>query len=919
MADDTRELLAFNRGVISPRGLSRIDLERMAMSAETQTNWVPRVLGSMMIRPGLEYIGSGRFPTFPFRNIPFTFGVDDTAMLEMGITYMRVRINDVPVFFPATVDTITDPSFNSPLGVGVNDWQDVSDTNGVALNVAGDAKIHGDGTDFGIIRQRVAVTDVGIEHALEVSVREGPVRFKIGSAVSLDDYVTETLLDTGIHVLAFTPTGDYYVELSNERKFDVWVQSVVVKSNTLLDIPTAYSGTDLKYLRWTQSGDVIYVACKNTDLTGLQYNAERLTKIERRGDGRSWSVSYYLPEDGPFRVQNTSGITLQASAIAGDITLTASKPIFKAEHATFRSLWRVASQGQTVTADVNAPGDEWTAPIRVTGSTTARTFGIIVEGTFTGTIHLQFSFTGDAPWSDQGTTFTSPISTNYTDGQEGQIIYYRIGTKSGGVPTGTATVTLTYTGGSIQGIFRARFFNNSTTLFGQVLQDFGSILPSKDWWEGEWSAARGYPTAVSLHEGRLWWAGLDKIWGSVSDSYESFDDNVEGDSGPISRSIGFGPIRVIHWLLSMGRLLFGTSDNSANVDARNFDGNSPLGARSNSFDEPLTPFNFNVKTVSSRGVFVDRTNQRLYELTYNLDEQDYKSLDLSIFAPDFNKVGITQIAVQMKPDIRVHCVREDGTVGMLVFDRLENVICWVEINSLGAGGMIEDVSVLPGVVEDQVYYVVKRTINGADQRHLCKWALESEAEGGTINKMADSFVHYSGAPTTAPFTTELLHLRDETVVIWADGIDIGTDVVTAGGALTNALAVAASEVIVGLGYTAQYKSAKLAELTGIGLLEKKKVNRIGFIAQNMHYQGLQYGPDFNNLQDLPKVSRGQVQTPNQIYATYHEDDFPFGGTWDEDSRICLQAAAPRPCTILAVITEMQSVEYSSPRAAPRRS
>lgn len=273
----------------------------------------------------------------------------------------------------------------------------------------------------------------------------------------------------------------------------------------------------------------------------------------------------------------------------------------------------------------------------------------------------------------------------------------------------------------------------------------------------------------------------------------------------------------------------------------------------------------------------------------------------------------------MKPDIRVHCVREDGTVGMLVFDRLENVICWVEINSLGAGGMIEDVSVLPGVVEDQVYYVVKRTINGADQRHLCKWALESEAEGGTINKMADSFVHYSGAPTTAPFTTELLHLRDETVVIWADGIDIGTDVVTAGGALTNALAVAASEVIVGLGYTAQYKSAKLAELTGIGLLEKKKVNRIGFIAQNMHYQGLQYGPDFNNLQDLPKVSRGQVQTPNQIYATYHEDDFPFGGTWDEDSRICLQAAAPRPCTILAVITEMQSVEYSSPRAAPRRS
>lgn len=50
-------LLAFNRGIISPLALARTDIERLALSAEVQTNWMPRLLSSMMLRPGLGYIG----------------------------------------------------------------------------------------------------------------------------------------------------------------------------------------------------------------------------------------------------------------------------------------------------------------------------------------------------------------------------------------------------------------------------------------------------------------------------------------------------------------------------------------------------------------------------------------------------------------------------------------------------------------------------------------------------------------------------------------------------------------------------------------------------------------------------------------------------------------------------------------------
>lgn len=904
MTDQNTEILAFNRGVIDAKGLARIDLDRMAMSGEIQSNWMPRVLGSMMLRPGLGFIDNSASNN-KARQIPFSFGADDTAQIELTDLLMRVRINDVLISRPAISASIQNPSFTSLTGWTDRDGAGAVSTNTNTTEFGWVLDLVGTGDLAARRTQQVSVIEQGTEHALNVTVARGTVTLRVGSTEYDDDYLSTQELGRGFHSLAFTPTSAaFFIELSSTTDHQVYVQQCILAPQGNMSLAAPWAEADLPNLRWDQSGDVIYFAC----------NGVRQIKIQRRALGRSWSVVNYFPLNGPFRVQNTSATTLTPSALQGQTTLSASKPVFKAEHATNGALFRVASGGQTVTDSVSSDDETWTTPIRVTGSEDARVFAIIVEGTFSATATVQFSVgSATGPWNDLPTTYSSPTSTTYNDGQDGQIIYYRIGMKSGDWTSGTLTFTLTYTGGSIEGICRINGITSSLTAQVSVLTPFGSVTASRDWWEGEWSERRGYPSSGGIHEGRLWWAGNDKIFGSISDGYEDWDDRLEGDAAPMSRSIGSGPHKVIHWLLSMGRLLMGTSDNSANVAAAKFDGNSPLGCRSNTFDEPLTRTNFNIKTVSSKGVFVDRTKQRLYELTYNLDEQDYKSLDLSIFAPSFNRLGIIQIAVQIKPDVRIHCLRADGTVGVLIFDRLENVICWIAVETPGATGVVEDISVLPGETEDQVYYFVKRTINAVVQRHLCKWALEEEAVGGQLNKIADSFTTYEGAATVTPFVTELLHLVGETVVIWADGIDVGTDTVNISGGLTNNLATAASSVVVGLSYEARFKGTKLGNLDGIGLLETKKVNRLGFIAENMHYQGLQYGPDFDNLSDLPKVAYGQVQPVNQIYETYHEGDFPFGGTWEADSRICLKAAAPRPCTILAAIAEMQSLEKSTSR------
>ena len=104
----------------------------------------------------------------------------------------------------------------------------------------------------------------------------------------------------------------------------------------------------------------------------------------------------------------------------------------------------------------------------------------------------------------------------------------------------------------------------------------------------------------------------------------------------------------------------------------------------------------------------------------------------------------------------------------------------------------------------------------------------------------------------------------------------------------------------GLAYTAQYKSVKLAG-TADELIERKRVTDIGVVLINTHYQGLKYGPDFSTLDDMPLQEDGADTAADTIWTEYNQLPMEFNGDYDVDSRLCLQSAAPRPCTVMAVI------------------
>lgn len=875
-------LTTFNRGIVSKDALGRIALDRVRLSAETQTNWMPRALGGMSIRPGLEYI-TGIPADAKVRPIPFIFSAADMALLLVTAAGFTVLVDDEPVSRPLVATAVTNGTFGSDL----TGWADADEAGATsAWATGGYMSLVGSRFNSAIRTQTltVAAQDQNTRHALRIVINRGPVTLRVGSTSGGDEYITEATLGTGTHSLAFTPTGaSVYVRLSNRNKRIALVESIAVEGEGVMTLPVPWSVGYLPLLRHDQSNDVIFVACE-----GYQQR-----RIERRA-ADSWSIILYEPEDGPYRLENTSKIKIGASAISGNVTLTASQPLFRSGHVG--ALFRIRSIGQLVSINITAE-DQWSDAIRVTGVSNARNHRIVLSGTWSATVQLQRSVGEEGSWVDQN-TYNSNGDYENDDGLDNQIVFYRIGVKVGDFTSGTVVAELSIDSGAIYGVAKITAVASPTGASAAVIKELGGTEASEIWSEGSWSDYRGWPSAVAFYEGRLGWFGKSGVWQSVSDTVDIFDPTTVGDSGPINRTIRYGSADIVCWAQAAQRLLVGTAS-------------AELSIRSTSFDEPLTPTNYNVKPASTQGsrrlvpavlidgnvVFVQAGGTRVYEL--QLGGQggglDYTPVDLTTLVPEIGEPEIIAMAVQRQPDTRIHCVRSDGKVALAVIDKLENVLAWVLIET---DGVIENVVRLPGDIEDQVYYVVKRTINSVTKRYLEKWAMQSNCIGGSVNQLLDSHKVISGSPSAN--IGGLTHLEGETVRCWGDGIYQGEFTVS-GGQIT--LPVEVSDAVVGLPYEASYKSAKFATIFKDGsssLGWPTSIKSVHLLARYLHKSAVKYGDSFDVLYPMPEIEGGKPVPANYIWTDYDSRELPIDGSWSSDSRLCLMAYAPYPATILGL-------------------
>ena len=57
---------------------------------------------------------------------------------------------------------------------------------------------------------------------------------------------------------------------------------------------------------------------------------------------------------------------------------------------------------------------------------------------------------------------------------------------------------------------------------------------------------------------------------------------------------------------------------------------------------------------------------------------------------------------------------------------------------------------------------------------------------------------------------------------------------------------------------------------------------------------------------MPMVEQYATVDQDAVWDSYDEDMLPFPSRFSTDARLCLQAAAPRPATVLAAIVGVET-------------
>lgn len=859
-----------NRGEVSDSAVCRDDVKFINESASLVENFLPNRMGGMGMRPGSGYLGTLLGASYL---VPFTRSIDDQALLEFSNNKLRFWVDDAVVArrnvnagsaLASLASWTLYGAGATTSGGNLLIKQATASTESYAFNYVG---LHAD--------------DRNQEIGVKFTITQAPLRVELGTGITAhSNDLFDGWLNPGTYSFAVTCPAVLAVTFSSDKTIIGKVTACQIEDNVNLELTTTITTAMLPSIRAAQVNDVVFITAD----TGSA-NTHPQHKVMRFGE-KSWGYAPVRVDDGPYMDINIGTITMAPAALTGDTTLTASQAYFSSSHVG--ALFKVASKGQLVTQAFTAASQNSNS-IKVIGTGAARKFNFTrtVTGLWGTTILALQQSVDDTTWTDYDTYSTGVGTITINDGLDGQEMYYRLYTNAWDIVNTTQIdTTLNYPGGSITGVCRVTSYTSTTVVNIQVLDNFGSTTASENWYEGSWSAKRGYPTAVTMYEGRLWFAGAGQIWGSVSDAFESFDRNVVGDSTSIYRTIAFESSANVHWLAEAVRLLVGITRDEISV-------------RSSSFNEIVTQTNANLKGGTGQGAadidcvssndslyYVQRAGRKVLRLDYNSGSDGFQPVATQMFhdtvCEGSDGTGIKRIVLAKQPDERLFVLLNDGTIRVFITVPEQEVAGWSRITTK-SGDTFKDIIVIPGTIEDRVYVVAYR--NSAYM--LEKLALMEDAIGDASSYTLDSYV-YAAGPTTS---VSCSHLANATTVgVWANGVFLA-DVAISAGAV--ALGGTYSNVTVGLRYTAKYKSNKLSGFAPYSMLaERARVEDVGIIASNVVQGTLSYGKDFDNLVALPGVEdRAAVSTTTRMSWMDYQP-YPFRGSFKTDSRVCLQATGP---------------------------
>mgnify|MGYP003650794025 CR=1 FL=1 len=401
--------------------------------------------------------------------------------------------------------------------------------------------------------------------------------------------------------------------------------------------------------------------------------------------------------------------------------------------------------------------------------------------------------------------------------------------------------------------------------------------------EDVWSTARGWPKSATFFQGRLWFGGSKQrpqtIWGSRTNDFYNFRLGTSLDDEGIDVTLDTDQVNAITSVYAGRHLNIFTTGGEFTIK-----------------DAPITPAKVAVrretlygstsippKMIDGSVIYIDRTGKSVREFLFSYNEDAYTSGTVSLLAShllnapvdmDVSKGTATDDANY------VYFVNGDGTVAVFNTLRSQEVSGWTKWTTAGT---IESVV----VVVDEVYFVVKRTINGQVYRFVEQLDSSSYTDANRIVTLG------SAGTTVAGFS----HLVGHELRVRVDGEVRANATPAVGGVIT--LSESGTVVEAGIDFTTTIKTMPInMDFQDGPTLTRKK--RIVKVVPNV-YQSLGISINGERLIDRNfGLSLDSAPTP----YTGLKEMYLLG--WTELAQVTITQTDPTPMTILGLAIEVEA-------------
>lgn len=900
---------SFASGELSPSLFARVDTSMYAIGLRTAYNAIIHPYGGISNRPGSIFLAPVKDHSYAPRLIPFVFGTDDQYVLEFGNQYMRVIRNDAHVL-EGNVATVT----------GV-------DTSVVPVRITA-TNVFSDGDE-------VQFSSVG--GTTQLNGNRYIIRDVTASAFSLYDQVDGSPVD-GTAWTAFTTGGTVdavYTITTPYLSTDVMSLNYAQSANTMTLVHPDYAPRDLVrtgHAAWTLS---------LIDFTSTQAAPTAVTSNFTVGTAKVHRYAVTATGSDESFAGTTSTTSTPESATAADpvvVTDTAhgwengdlilitgfsemtelNNRRFTVANKTTNTYELLGEDGTTYTAESSGgtatgcfvklgqkaiTGITQANPAVVTTSE-AHGFGngdvILITGVFgmTEVANRYFKLANVA-----ATTFelTDP-DTNANINSTAYTAY-----SSGGNARQTSISWTAAAGADLYSVYK-----EDNGLYGWIGEtkdtsfedrnidpDLTISLPVQ---YNPFPNSSKWPSAVAYYEQRLVFGGTDDgpdtLFFSQTGNRKNFATAIPaGADDSIEVTLAANEVNVIEHFVPGSDLMVFTSGSEWRVNSGDNQGFSastiklkPQSYWGSAQHRPLR--------VNQEALFVDESNARIRAISYDFVSDSLKGSNLTLLADHLfadiapDKYVVTDWAWSNFPEPRLYVVRSDGLMCTMTYDPEQKVLAWTRWETEGKYERVLTLRRAVNSVEDGIFTVVKRTINGRtvryiERQHTRKFADAREAFFLDAGSEADGRIAISSITENADgsFTliTDTAHglsdgddvqLTDIVLAETADGVSIddpcSTRTFTAYATTANTLKLSTKD-----GYTAGSQSAGVPRLASTDDLSVALTVNSGY-----RNQGFFLSPDGTKMffadsaggTGTGTIRRYDLSTPHDISTAVESSD-----------------------------------------------